>query len=87
MPCPDYEDALFSINVERLDELSDHENPDIRWRVAANLRCPMKLLEKLALDGNVLVSFAVSQNPNCPEYIKTFIVARNYMSKLWTSLK
>ena len=41
-----------------------------------------EVLEELATDEDYWVRFRVAQNPNCPEYIKTYLVARDFIAEV-----
>ena len=42
-----------------------------------------EVLEKLATVENYWVRSNVKQNPNCPEYIKTYCIARNFIERFY----
>ena len=51
---------------ERLRELAEHSNYDVRWRVAEHPKTPKDVLTKMSYDENDRIVSSVAENPNTP---------------------
>jgi SpoVK/Ycf46/Vps4 family AAA+-type ATPase len=56
-------------DLRRFEHDMENPKPEIRMEIAADERCPVNILEKLAKDPEPQVLLAVLKNPNCPTNI------------------
>ena len=54
-------------SFETYQELSKHENVDVRIAVAKHFNTPVEILKVLSTDDNYKVRLAVASNPNTPK--------------------
>jgi hypothetical protein len=61
------------------EELANSTDWLDRRSVAKNPNSPIHLLEKLADDNILNVCCVVATNPNCPQYLKDYVIAKNFI--------
>jgi hypothetical protein len=64
---------------ETLTILASDEDCLVRYKVAQNLNTPPETLALLAKYGDCLVRYWVALNPNTPQYVKDYLIVRNFM--------
>jgi len=58
---------------ELLAELADRPEASVRRAVASSPRCPVAVLERLALDSETVVLMAVRDNPSSPDALRVHV--------------
>jgi hypothetical protein len=66
---------------ETLTLLSSDEEYYVRGNVANNPNTPPETLTLLASDEDPYVRYWVARNPNTLQYVKDYLIVRNFMSK------
>ena len=64
---------------ETLTILAKNENSYVRSWVAQNPNTPPETLTLLAKNGDYWVRYYVARNPNTPQYVKDYLIARNFL--------
>ncbi len=64
---------------ETLTLLASDEDSVVRRIVAENPNTPPETLTLLAKDENSYVRCEVARNPNTPQYVKDYLIVRNFM--------
>lgn len=62
-------EATNTTCIKNLEDLSQHENDNVRARVALNIKCPAHVLKALATDKNMFIREYVVFNRNCNDEV------------------
>jgi hypothetical protein len=71
---------------ETLTILATDKEPDVRWYVSQNPNTPPETLTLLANDEDFYVRSCVARNPNTPQYVKDYLIVRNFMESYLINL-